>query len=236
MEPADRDHTSGADDPAAASRQPRRRPTLELPEDERFLELPTRAEVEALVDLGARLPALSFTDVPERPPPTRPDRGPTILDGPSAGAWDWLFDTMVVLVALACIAVAARPAVRGRDAAAAQVSLRETITEWVAPTAPPPPELEPGERRDPLARLGRDLRVAMGRYEAIAGMFARGRLSCAQLREAYVEVGDGWTSYSIALVQHRQDLSQGLAYRDEELYRDVQTVDADFTASGCNRP
>ena len=52
----------------------------------------------------------------------------------------------------------------------------------------------------------------------------------------YVEVSDGWTAYSLGLARHRQDLSSGLAYRDESLYEAVQQTDSDFTASGCNRP
>ena len=52
----------------------------------------------------------------------------------------------------------------------------------------------------------------------------------------YVEVDEGWTAYSIALARKRDGLAEGLAFRHESVYREVQEAEADFTASGCNRP
>jgi hypothetical protein len=147
-----------------------------------------------------------------------------------------LIESMVTLVALGCVAAGIRPLIRSVTADAAQPRLAATISELVAPTVPPPPPLETADAGDPLTRLGQVLRVSMGRYEAVSGMFALGRLSCDQLRGAYVEVNDGWTSYSIQLARHSPRLSSGLAYRDETLYTDVQRIDSDFTASGCSRP
>jgi len=67
-------------------------------------------------------------------------------------------------------------------------------------------------------------------------MFARRRLACAPLREAYAEVDESWNTYSIALARNRDGLAAGLAFREESVYREVQEAEADFTASGCNRP
>lgn len=186
---------------------------------------------------------------------TRPDHGSPVLGGLPATEDRLLADLsarvevsaatrlrsrilefLATLVGLFAVVTGAQPLLVGSAADASQPGLAEAVSELVSPSIPPPPRLERDERTDPLAVLGRDLRAAMGRYEAMATMFGQHRLSCELLREAYVEVSDGWTAYSVGLARHRRALSTGLAYRDETLYRDVRRVDADFTASGCSRP
>lgn len=158
------------------------------------------------------------------------------LEGHRSSVGSLLLEILVVLVALGCILAGAKPLIRGGTAGAAQLDLMQVIAERVSPPTPELPALERADASGPLARLGRALKVSIGQYEAVTEMFGRGRLSCAQLRDAYVEVSDGWTAYSVELARQRRDLSAGLVYRDETLYESVQLVDTDFSASGCSRP
>ena len=145
-------------------------------------------------------------------------------------------DSVLVAAAIVCIVVGAWPLRYGNPTTTNLPSLTAALAGFVMPARAPAPALKPAEERDPLALLGRDLRATIGRYRTIAAMFDRRRLACAPLREAYVEVDKGWTAYSIALARNRDGLSEGLAFRDESVYREVQEVEADFTASGCDRP
>ncbi len=145
-------------------------------------------------------------------------------------------DSVLVAAAIVCIAVGAWPLRYGNPTTTNLPSLTAALAGFVMPARAPAPALEPAEERNPLALLGRDLRATIGRYHTIADMFARRRLACAPLREAYVEVESGWTAFSIALARNRDGLAEGLAFRDEPVYREVQEVEADFTASGCDRP
>lgn len=178
---------------------------------------------------AARSKAEGEAETSPTPPPPGADR---------ARRWglDAAVDGVLVAAAVACIVVGALPLRYGTPTTIDQPGLTAALAGFVMPARAPAPALEPVEERDPLALLGRDLRATIGRYHTIAGMFAKRRLACAPLREAYIEVDEGWTAYSIALARKRDGLAEGLAFRHESVYREVQEAEADFTASGCNRP
>jgi proteasome lid subunit RPN8/RPN11 len=144
-------------------------------------------------------------------------------------------DCVVAAAAVAAIVFGAWPLRQG-NSTTAQVDLTATVAGFIMPARAPTPALEESEASDPIALLGRDVRAAAGRYRTVAKMFAAGRLACAPLREMYAEVDEGWTAFSEEIARNPSERSEGLAYFDGLVTREVQDVEADFDVSGCDRP
>ena len=154
-------------------------------------------------------------------------------------------DVFLVLVALASIAIGMRPlaapvadsgpaiaeALEGVPVPAA-VAGGQTSRNSVVSAAERP--VSAGE---PISLQARGLEATIGRYRAVADMYADRKMPCAQLRDSYTEVEQAWTRYSIARGRiYRDRLPDSLVPWDEALYQSVREVDREFTASGCNRP
>ena len=169
-----------------------------------------------------------------RPARFRPTR---FLDGAVDGG--------AVLAALIAIGIGSRPLVtpiaEARPAiseAIAQIDLSGAFrTEESPPSVAVTAAERPVTAREPISLLARDLEATVGRYEAVATMYAQRKLPCEQLRRTYLEVEDGWTRYSVARGRtYGGDVPEHLAAWDAALYEAVRGVDRDFNVSGCNRP
>lgn len=154
-------------------------------------------------------------------------------------------DLFLVLVALASIAIGMRPL--ASPVADSGTALAEVFGGIPIPAAPdgaqtsPRAEISVTERPvsagEPISLQARGLEATIGRYRAVADMYADRKMPCAQLRESYTEVEQAWTRYSIARGRtYRDRLPDNLVPWDEALYEAVREVDRGFTASGCNRP
>jgi len=153
-------------------------------------------------------------------------------------------DVFLVLVALASIAIGMRPLMAPiADAGPAIADAIEGVplpsssdagTSRILDVSAAERPISDGEPIFPQARV---LEATIGRYRAVADMYADRKMPCAQLRDSYTEVEQAWTRYSIARGQtYRDRLPDSLVPWDEALYEAVREVDREFTASGCNRP
>lgn len=154
-------------------------------------------------------------------------------------------DLFLVLVAVASISIGMRPlASPVADSGPALAEVFEGIPIPAASDdgqASPMAGISVAERpvsaSEPISLQARGLEATIGRYHAVADMYAERKMPCAQLRESYTEVEQAWTRYSIARGQtYRDRLPDNLVSWDEALYEAVREVDRGFTASGCNRP
>jgi hypothetical protein len=148
-------------------------------------------------------------------------------------------------VALASIAIGMRPlAAPVADSTPAIAEVLEGIPIPAAPdggqtslSAGVSAAERPVSASEPISLHARSLEATIGRYHAVADMYAERKMPCAQLRESYTEVEQAWTRYSIARGRtYRDRLPDSLVPWDEALYEAVREVDRGFTASGCNRP
>lgn len=146
-------------------------------------------------------------------------------------------DVFLVFVALASIAIGMRPLMAPiADAGPAIADAIEGV--------PIPSSSDAGTSRisdvsagEPITLQARALEATLGRYRAVADMYAERKMPCAQLRDSYTAVEQAWTRYSIARGRtYRDRLPDSLVPWDEALYEAVREVDREFTASGCNRP
>ena len=155
------------------------------------------------------------------------------------------FDGGVILVALACVLIGARPLVT--SAASARPDLTEvvgavTLPEVPGTEAPPGPfTLSPEERRrsagESLSPVARKLEATVGRYREVESLRTAGKLSCDQLRRSYREVESTWIRYSVARRRaYGGTVPRNFEAWDAALYGAVQEVDRGFAASGCRRP
>ncbi|MBT8478213.1 MAG: hypothetical protein KJO06_04795, partial [Gemmatimonadetes bacterium] len=168
---------------------------------------------ELLVELDRGFPA------PDRPSHSSPPlssfrdrfrrrRGPQTrrgraMAGPSAwldaGVLNSAVDAAVILVALLCIGVGARPlATPVADARPLLAQALEGVSLPSADVEPAPfSEVSAAQRPvatgQPISLQARTLEAAIGRYRAVADMHAGGKLPCARLRLSYEEVEEGWT-------------------------------------------
>ncbi|MEK6253784.1 MAG: hypothetical protein N2B05_03710 [Gemmatimonadales bacterium] len=153
-------------------------------------------------------------------------------------------DVFLVFVALASIAIGMRPlmapiaeagpaiadAIEGVPIPSSSDAGTSRISDVSAAERP----ISDGE---PIFLQARGLEATIGRYRAVADMYAERKMPCAQLRDSYTEVEQAWTRYSIARGRtYRDRLPDSLVPWDEALYEAVREVDREFTASGCNRP
>ncbi len=154
-------------------------------------------------------------------------------------------DSIVILLAVASIVIAARPLAEPiSDARPAIAEALEGVSIPAAPASGPTSRISavtaaerPVSASEPISLQARSLEATVGRYRAVAGMYAERKLPCSQLRQSYAEVEEAWTRYSIARGRTYQDrLPDSLVRWDEALYEAVRDVDREFTASGCNRP
>jgi len=153
-------------------------------------------------------------------------------------------DVFLVLVALASVAIGMRPLVAPiADAGPAIADALEGVplpssadagTSRISDVSAAERPISDGE---PIFLQARGLEATIGRYRAVADMYADRKMPCAQLRDSYTEVEQAWTRYSIARGRtYRDRLPDSLVPWDEALYESVREVDREFTASGCNRP
>jgi len=153
-------------------------------------------------------------------------------------------DLVVVVVALASITIGMRPlAAPLADAGPAIAEALEGVpipssadagTSRIADLSAAERPVSSGE---PIFLRARGLEATIGRYLAVADMYAERKMPCSQLRDSYTEVEQAWTRYSIARGRtYRDRLPDSLVPWDEALYESVREVDREFTASGCNRP
>ena len=153
-------------------------------------------------------------------------------------------DVFLVLVALASVAIGMRPLVAPiADAGPAIADALEGVplpssadagTSRISDVSAAERPISDGE---PIFLQARGLEATIGRYRAVADMYADRKMPCAQLRDSYTEVEQAWTRYSIARGRiYRDRLPDSLVPWDEALYESVREVDRGFTASGCNRP
>jgi hypothetical protein len=166
----------------------------------------------------------------------------------ASGLLDTAVDGVVVVIALACIAIGARPVAILADArpmiseALQGVSIPSAVGELSIGdpslgTAASTGVARPVAASEPISLMARSLEATISRYRAVAAMYAQNRLPCSQLRRSYGEVDDGWTRYSIARSRtYSGEVPDHLIPWDAALYEAVRDVDRDFTASGCNRP
>ena len=168
--------------------------------------------------------------------------------GRESGFLEIAVEGTVVVVAVACIVIGTRTVVSLADA---RPALSEALHAVSIPSAVG--DLSLGNLSDgidgrtaidrtvtsdePITGMARDLDATIGRYRAVASVFAQNKLPCSQLRQSYGEVDDGWTRYSIARGRtYGREVPHHLVSWDAALYEAVRDVDRDFTASGCNRP
>ena len=158
---------------------------------------------------------------------------------------DGAVDGGAILAALVAIGIGSRPLVapiaEARPAigeAIGQIDLSGAFRTEEGPASVTVTAAErPVTAREPISLLARDLEATVGRYEAVATMYAQRKLPCDQLRRTYLEVEDGWTRYSIARGRaYGGTVPEQLAAWDAALYEAVRGVDRDFNVSGCNRP
>lgn len=153
-------------------------------------------------------------------------------------------DVFLVFVALASIAIGMRPLMAPiADAGPAIADAIEGVpipsssdaeTSRISDVSAAERPISDGE---PIFLQARGLEATIGRYRAVADMYAERKMPCAQLRDSYTEVEQAWTRYSIARGRtYRDRLPDSLVPWDEALYEAVRDVDREFTASGCNRP
>lgn len=207
---------------------------------------------QLLVELDRGLPTPS-RPTPSSPPVRPPGRSKKRRRGPSpAGPRRDLYvpgpavDSLMILLAMMCIAVGARPllppvadarpvVVEAIDRVAAPVRSRDAGA--VRPLSTASPVERPASENEPISLQARDLEATVGRYGTVAGMYAGRKLTCSQLRQSYSEVERAWIRYSVARGKTYGDrLPDRLVRWDEALYQAVGEVDRQFTASGCRRP
>ncbi len=88
-----------------------------------------------------------------------------------------------------------------------------------------------------LELLGEDLLASISRYYGLAVALDEGRIECAELQRAYVEVEDRWIDYSVqGRARWPGRLPDDLDARDARLYQGVRDVEQEFGRSGCPRP
>lgn len=165
-----------------------------------------------------------------------------------AGLLEIAVEGAVVVVAVACIAIGTRTVASLADA---RPAISEALHAVSIPSAVGDLSLgDPSNGIDartavdrtvaanePITGMARDLEATIGRYRAVASVYAQKKLPCSQLRQSYGEVDDGWTRYSIARGRtYGGEVPAHLVSWDATLYEAVRDVDRDFTASGCNRP
>jgi hypothetical protein len=169
------------------------------------------------------------------------------LAGLETGLLEIAVEGAVVVAALACIAIGTRTVASLADA---RPAISEALQSVNLPSAIGDLSLgDPHQTgahtavdrtvtaNEPIMAMARDLEATVGRYRAVAAVFAQRKLPCSQLRQRYGEVDDGWTRYSIARGRaYGGEVPDHLVSRDAALYEAVRDVDRDFTASGCNRP
>jgi len=153
-------------------------------------------------------------------------------------------DGAVVLVALACVFVGARPL--ATSAADARPALGEALESVTLPSAsrlaePDVVSVSASDRREgaaePIGPAARNLEVTLGQYREVAALNAGRKLPCDQLRKSYLQVDAAWIRYSLAR-RHAYSgaLPENLSAWDAALYEGVREADRGFTASGCRRP
>lgn len=186
-------------------------------------------------------------------PRSRKWRGPRIFGparsaGLETGFLEIAVEGTVVVVAVACIAIGTRTVASLADARPAISKALQSVNlpSAVGDLSLGDPSGQTGARtavdrtvtaNEPITAMARDLEATVGRYRAVAAVFAQRKLPCSQLRQSYGEVDDGWTRYSIAQSRtYGGEVPDHLVSRDAALYEAVRDVDRDFTASGCNRP
>lgn len=157
-------------------------------------------------------------------------------NGDGTGRLNTAVDVVVSIVAVACILIGVRELAYGNPTTTDQPTVAAGLAQLVAPLRGADPARASVDENDPLAPLARDLRAGIARYRTIADMHAARRLGCSVLGDAYAEVDEGWTAYSIAAARSGRGSREDPPVVEEALVQDVQQVEANFSASGCDRP